>query len=464
MRKDRPVHLLSFIFPIVLCISAACQQPKIEFIPLDSARPILEGFSNTLPAEIHKSPDKAEWSAWVQAQDADVRQRLELGEEDTLTNLLRFGVTYTDEYQIDREYLSRYGKSTLVNAFADKRADDLIRTLSSSTANEGMQQMRAFLIQRGYSFKTPEDRARIKQHLLDNLARMRDEFEQFREKLKGADLTQQSELYSQRGISLDSNLWPDYALDLSLSELAKAGMLKPGSVRRIAIIGPGLDFVNKEYGNDFYPPQSIQPFAVLDSLIRLGLTDAKSFQLYTFDISPSVNIHLERARKNAAAGKPYIVQLPWNSAVPFTQQYLAKFESYWQSLGMQIGAPVSPVQVPFKLADQIHIRAVRIRPEIAMQITPVDMNIVYQRVEAAGQDEKFDLIIGTNIFIYYDAFEQSLARANLAAMLKPGGFALTNDILADKVTSQLEEAHRTTIEVRSDPNITERVFCYRRQP
>lgn len=464
MRKRYLAPLRVLIFPLLLCSAAACQQPKTEFMPLDAAQPVLRSFADTLPAELRNAPGPAAWSAWVQAQDTNIRQRLDLGEEDTLTNLLRFGVTYTNEYQIDREYLALYGQSTLVNAFAENRANDLIRALASPTANEGMQEMRAFLLQRGYSFKTPQDRARVKQHLLDNLAHMRDEFAQFREKLKTADLAEQAQLYSQRGISLDTNLWPDYALDRSLGELVKAGMLKPGSVRRIAIIGPGLDFANKEYGNDFYPPQSIQPFAVLNSLIQLGLTDPNTFELSTFDISPSVNIHLARAQKNAIAGKHYVVQLPWNSASPFNAEYIAAFSAYWQNLGNQIGAAVEPVAVPLKLAQEIHIRAVSVRPEIVRRITPIDMNIVFQRMSAADNDQKFDLIIGTNIFIYYGAFEQSLARANLAAMLKPGGFLLTNDLLADQVPSQLEEAHRTTIEVRSEPQIIEHIYCYRRQP
>lgn len=455
--------LLSLIFPFVLSIPAMCQQPKIEFISIDEARPVLAGFADALPAGIRKSPDAAAWFSWVQAEDKSIRQRLEVGEEDTLTNLLRFGVTYTNEYQIDREYLEKYGTSSLVNSFAENRANDLIRALSSANASEGMQEMRAFLIQRGYSFKTQQDRERIKKHLLENLARMRDEFAQFREKLKTADASEQSHLYAQRGISLDSNLWPDYALDRSLGELLKGGLLKPGSLHRIAIVGPGLDFANKEYGNDFYPPQSIQPFAVLDSLIRLGLTDEKSFQIYTFDISPSVNIHLTRAQTMAAAGKPYVVQLPWNSAVPFDEDYIAGFQTYWRSLGKQIGEPVKPVTVPLKLEDQIHIHAVSIRPAIASRITAVDMNVVFQRMAATDPDEKFDLIIGTNIFIYYDAFEQSLARANLSAMLKPGGFVLTNDMLADKVPSLLEETHTTAIEARSAPQIIEHVYCYRRQ-
>jgi hypothetical protein len=462
MIKNCTVSLL--LASIALSIPAASQPPKAEFMSLESAQPVLQEFSATLPAELRNAPSATAWQAWVQAQDASIRQRLVTGEEDTLTNLLRFGVSYTKEYQIDREYLALYGKSPLVNSFAENRANDLIRVLASSTANEGIQQMRAFLIQRGYSFKTPPDRARVKKFLLENLARMRDEFSQFHEELKTADPSEAAHLYAKRGISLDSNLWPDYALDRALDELVKGGLLKPGRVRRIAIIGPGLDFANKEYGNDFYPPQSVQPFAVLDSLVRLGLTDPKSFQLYTFDISPSVNIHLARAQSKAAAGKPYVVQLPWVSAAPFNKDYLAGFEAYWRALGSQIGAPVEPVTVPLQVVEHTQIRAVSIRPEIAKRITPVDMNIVFQHLAATDPDQKFDLIIGTNIFIYYAAFEQSLARANLAGMLNPGGFALTNDLLADNAPSHLEEAHRTIVEISSQAQVFDRIYCYRRQP
>ncbi len=462
MSKSNPVSLLISVCSLLLFVIAAPAQSTPEFLSLDAARPILAGFSDSLPTELRGTPDSASWSKWVKAQDAEIRQRLTEGEEDTLTNLLRFGVTYTSEYRIDREYLSHYGTSTLVNSFAENRADDLVKALAAPGANEGMQQMRAFLLQRGYSFDTAPERARVRQHLLDNLAHMRDEFAQFREKLKTADSAEQAHLYAERGISLDTNLWPDFALDRSLSELLAAGLLKPGSVRRIAIVGPGLDFANKEFGNDFYPPQSIQPFAVLDSLIRLGLTDPKDFQLFSLDISPSVNIHLSRAHQSAISGKPYVVQLPWNTAVPFSKEYLDAFAEYWQALGKQIGVPVDPAKVPLALANEVRMRAVSIRPEFAQRITPIDMNIVFQHMPESGPEQPFDLIIGTNIFIYYAAFEQSLARANLAAMLKPGGFVLTNDLLADKVPSQLVEAHTTTIEVRSEPQILDHIYCYRR--
>jgi hypothetical protein len=51
-------------------------------------------------------------------------------------------------------------------------------------------------------------------------------------------------------------------------------VLSIGSVRRAAIIGPGLDYINKADGYDFHPPQTVQPFACIDSLKRLGLAAA----------------------------------------------------------------------------------------------------------------------------------------------------------------------------------------------
>jgi hypothetical protein len=94
----------------------------------------------------------------MHGEDADIRARLDRGEEDTLTNLLRFGVTYTKEYRIDDQYLLRYGQSSLVNSFAENRANDLIRAMNAPNASEGLAHMRSFLEKKGYSFNTPEDR------------------------------------------------------------------------------------------------------------------------------------------------------------------------------------------------------------------------------------------------------------------------------------------------------------------
>jgi len=417
--------------------------------------------SGSLPTELESpaTQDPAQWSAWVLKQDLQIRERLDRGEEDTLTNLLRFGVTFTKEYRIDDESLPKYGSSSLVNAFAENRANDLIRAMASPNANEGIAHMRAFLEKKGYSFKTPEDRRKIKKYLLDNLARLRDEFLHYLAQPKDESRFQ---LFQDRGISLDTNLWPDFLIDEHLRHMVEQGLLKPGSIHRVAVIGPGLDFANKEKGNDFYPLQTVQPFAVLDSLFRLGLADPATVEMCTLDISSDVNFHLERARKNAAAGRPYTVQLPWDTSARHTPEYRKDFVNYWQKLGDRIGEPVAPIAVPPGAAAETQTRAVKIRPEIVRRVSALDLNIVFQHLPPSPQ-QGFDLIISTNVFLYFNAFEQSLARVNMSLMLNPGGFVLSNDKLPGSVPAGLSDSLLTTQIVARDPDMIETMFSYEKK-
>jgi len=87
---------------------------------------------------------------------------------------------------------------------------------------------------------------------------------------------------------------------------------------------------------------------------------------------------------------------------------------------------------------------------------------VYQRLPLAP-DQRFDLIVATNIFLYYGDFERSLARVNVAAMLKPGGLLLSNDKLPDTVSSGLEQVMVSEIPMTGPPVITDYVYCYRRR-
>ena len=160
----------------------------------------------------------------------------------------------------------------------------------------------------------------------------------------------------------------------------KSGKLKPGSIQRVAIVGPGLDFVNKQQGVDYYPPQTTQPFAVLDSLAASRLVEPTERRALHLDISPRVNVHIEAARKNAAAGQDYTVQLPWFTDGRWSDDFRAKFTSYWQNLGAQIGQPVAAIPVP-PGSPGFATRAVKIRAAaVVSRIKPVDMNIVYQRL------------------------------------------------------------------------------------
>lgn len=88
----------------------------------------------------------------------------------------------------------------------------------------------------------------------------------------------------------------------------------------------------------------------------------------------------------------------------------------------------TPALPPPPMANEAKTRAVRIRPAIVLRVRPRRLDVVYERL-VLPENEKFDLIIGTNIFVYYSAFDQTLAELNLAAMLRKKGIVLTNDAL-----------------------------------
>ena len=111
-------------------------------------------------------------------------------------------------------------------------------------------------------------------------------------------------------------------------------------------------------------------------------------------------------------------------------------------------------------ASEIWNRAVNVRPGVVLRITPVDMNVVYQTLPLPP-DQQFDLVIGTNIFVYYGGLEQSLARANLATMIKPGGFLLTNEALPSNALSKLADSVQTSVLVQKGD--TKYVYGYVRQ-
>jgi hypothetical protein len=464
MRRKYDIALCSFLGCVLAHGQAVAQTP--QFVSLASAQPVLAAVRDSLPPGLKASSPitAAEWDKWVRGRDREIRGRLKGGEEDTLTNLVRLGVTYTDQERITFADLERYGKSSAVNTVAEKRADDFIRALAAPRPSEGVGEMRTFLEKQGFDLTTPEGRKNIKAYLLANLARERDQvLSSEAEAATKKPEEYQNFLYQafqKRGISTDSDLYPDYIIEVHLQHLIKEGLLKPGSVHRVAIVGPGLDFVNKNSGSDFYPPQTSQPFAVIDTLARLGLSDPATVQLYTFDISSRVNQHLERARASATAGRPYTVQLLCTPSEQWGAAYRAGFLDYWQRFGNQIGKPVSRIAVP-AAASEIWNRAVNIRPEVVKKIMPVDMNVVYQTLRLPP-DQRFDLVIGTNIFIYYGAFEQSLARANLATMIRPGGFLITNEALAGGSFSKLADSLKTSVPYKVSD--TEYVFSYVRQP
>jgi len=267
-------------------------------------------------------------------------------------------------------------------------------------------------------------------------------------------------LFDDRGISLDTSIFPNFSIERTLSDLKQQGVLHEGQVARVAVIGPGLDFIDKnaESAFDFYPQQSLQPFALYDSLIRLGLAKAGGISMSIFDISSRVIDHLQRARERAGKNNGYVLQLPHD----VTRVWPPGLVAYWNSLGDRIGTAVAPIQPP-KIFPASHTRAVRIRLEAVLSCQPTDLNIVFERLNLAEVD-RFDLIVGTNIFLYYDTLEQTLALENAGAMLKSGGLLLTNDQLPEVPGGSMRQAGVTIVQFdEHDSGSRDAVGWYRKQ-
>jgi hypothetical protein len=218
------------------------------------------------------------------------------------------------------------------------------------------------------------------------------------------------------------------------------------------VIGPGLDFSDKNeaFSYDYYPQQTLQPFALYDSLLRLGLARANAVSMSIFDISSRVIEHIQRARGRARMNTGYVIQLPRDLADPWPADLIA----YWRSLGDRVGGEVAPIRPPeiFRLMNGgqgLETRAVRVRPDVVLACQPMDLNIVLERIHLDEAD-RFDLMVGTNIFIYYDAFERSLALENAGAMLKHGGLLLTNDRMPEVPGGSMRQAGVTDVQYNRD--------------
>jgi hypothetical protein len=379
-----------------------------------------------LPAELQGLPlaeRESAWPVWVARRDEAIRERLDRGDEDAVVTLLLFGVTFTTQPRYSFAAWAgptpppgRAEEIVAADPAVRRRIADLAAAAATPGDNERLQFARHVLDRRGITPVTPSGRQAAEQFLLGALQRMLAEYDEyFRERALGATL------FRQRGLASDTSIHTAFAIDRALADLAARKRIGPGGVRRVAVIGPGLDFADKQEGLDFYPVQTIQPFAAIDSLVQLGLADPQAVRTATFDLNPRINQHIAVAAEAARAGRPYTLQLPRDDA----QRWHSDLVAYWERLGGQIGEPTTPMALP-PGAPAVRMRAVRIRPAVVQTLVPSDLNIVLQRPDPMANDEKFDLVVATNILLYYDVFEQSLALANIASMLRPGGHLLTN--------------------------------------
>jgi SAM-dependent methyltransferase len=476
------IVLLAVALPITPQQRRTEPRRKTVYLPFVEAEQIVSTLAELLPSELRGKTSRqlaSAWPGWIAGRDAEIRTRLIQGDEDSLVNFLLFGASFTRQPRITLEQVGNLkrvaeelsgsvamlpaaGPTAVMNA----RIEDLLSALKRPRGNERLLFAKQLLKKKGLSAQTSAGRANARKYLIASLRRVLEENAGYARALEAAQLqedaseqfAERSRLFRTRGLSSDTTLLPNFAIEESLKKLKAGGLVASGSVRRVAVIGPGLDFTDKQEGYDFYPQQTIQPFAVMDSLLRLGLGRSESLQITTLDLSPRVNGHLTLARARARRGQSYKVQIPRDARAPWKPEAVM----YWEQFGSEVGKPVTPIAIPATIGE-VKIRALSVRPEFVSRVFPVDTNIVLQRLELPPED-RFDLIIATNIFVYYDNFEQSLALANIERMLKPGGIMLTNNALLELPFFHLRSVGYSTVVYSDRPDDGDHVVWYQRLP
>ena len=454
----------------MLLVAAAAITPA-RFVRVHEARSILTELAGKLPPELNaltSAQQEKAWPEWIARRDREIRARLEQGDEDTIVNWMLFGTSFTSK---PRALLGAVESGAAGNQervlrqtieLISARLDDLLQALTTPGNDERRLFARALLERKGLRFATAADRDAAREYLLAAVIRVANEQEQIQQELNttgGGDpvteFAQRSRLYRTRGLSLDTSLMPNYSVEQALAAMKGRGLFKPGTIKRVAVVGPGLDFADKDVGFDFYPQQTLQPFAVLDSLTRLGLAPSPGgAEIVLLDISPRIIDHITQARARAVGNTGYTLNLP----LPKSNPWQPEVRTYWQTFGDRIGTPV-PARTSNTIAGLAELRAIRVRPSVVQRMSVQDLNIVTERLDG----EVFDLVIATNVFIYYDVLEQALALSNVEAMLRPGGFLLAN-FSAPKLTSLTIRPVETTTTLyarAANENIRDFIVWYR---
>lgn len=439
-------------------------QAQTRFTSFAEVRNVLSRLADVLPPEL-KVPNASDaeraWIPWAERQDRAIRSRLQRGDEETIVNWVLFGTTFT---RLPRVPLDAPGMAVDESQRAKliaARIVDLANALGAAGQDERRLFARELFAKQGYGTATAVDRTKLASHMADLVQSVLAERAEIVRELQTAgragsasdQFAARSRVFRDRGLSLDTSFRPSFALEQTLVQLRQRGLLKPGTIRDVAVIGPGLDFTDKTSGFDFYPQQTLQPFALIDSLLRAGLTkELASVRLTTLDISPRVNDHLRRARQRASAGESYRFRLPLDRDV----KWKAAAIEYWKVAGDRIGTAPPPSRATVGGAN-VDVRTVTVRPSVTLRIEPLDLNVVLQR----SATHQFDLVVATNVFVYYDVLEQVLALSNVRAMLRPGGLLLSNNALLELPQSGMRSVGYVTTEYSDVRDDGDHVVWYR---
>jgi len=261
-------------------------------------------------------------------------------------------------------------------------------------------------------------------------------------------------LYRKRGLSTDTAVEAGFVVREGLG--IAAGLDPARRIRRVLVVGPGLDLAPRTAFNQNAPPQSYQPWAVMDALLAVGLARPGELAVIGGDINPRVVQHLKRARSTPPK---LLLNSEIREGAGVTLR--AEYREYFISLGAAAGKAGI-----VEIRDGTLTKTVQISEASARALDAEHLDIVTERLDG----QPFDLIIATNILPYFDDTQLALALANIASMLGAGGLFLHNEArplvgdLGAALGLPFEQARMVTIaDVRGGAPLADSVFLHRKR-
>src|SRR5258708_7573884 len=143
-RRAEVACLSLFLF---LCTVTSTGEQVVRFLRFDDVAETLELFADAglSSADIK---DSAAWNDWVRTRDAEVRARVDRGVEDSISNLILYGASYTNLPRLEgvESAASETGELT---ASARARVHALVAGLPNGARNERLRFVNEFLARKG---------------------------------------------------------------------------------------------------------------------------------------------------------------------------------------------------------------------------------------------------------------------------------------------------------------------------
>jgi len=379
-----------------------------------------------LPAALQRRwASKAEFTAYVRDVETDTDRRVADGEREHLIHYALQSAVFTTRPRIEPAISSLAFVNALSQAERDRlvedpayvpnarwppderaRVVDLLNALRKGPTDARLAYFRKLL---RFDAGAPTAESLYPDYVRVVRFLYRKEF------LAGGDAATISRSYQSRAHSSDTQIEAGLGVYLGLGTLR--ALESSPRIRSVVVIGPGLDLAPRTDLVDAVPPQSYQPFAVADALLRLSLSTESQLSIRSVDVNPRVVQFLQ-----AVGRAPITLHLFTGVAETADTPFSAEYRAYLNELGRAIGQDVA---APRRIAtDGRYRRSILVRSGVRQAISAERLNIITER-PAAGDGA--DLVIATNVLSYFDDRQLALALANIAASLRPGGYLLHNE-------------------------------------